>query len=195
MIKQLVSNIDFLPSNRQLSTVLFTSRTTPPHHHAWVHTRGGGWSYILSVSHWWQFTDCTHSEKMMISIISWWDFIFHMTYTPDVVEANRIGKTRPHVCLKGNGDWNIEFKDFDLEFPQSTYLCATFKCIEFFHKIWDSVYKIWDSVHNVWDSVHNVWDSVHNVWDSVHNVWDPLKFTACIGYVRGGCTRALESLW
>ena len=32
----------FLPRNQKFSTGLFTSRTTPPRHDAWAHTRGRG---------------------------------------------------------------------------------------------------------------------------------------------------------
>ena len=43
------------------------------------------------------FTDCTHKEKMMVSIISF----FSMTYTlPDMKKANRIGKIRPMYAFK-----------------------------------------------------------------------------------------------
>ena len=35
----------------------------------------------------------------------------------------------------------IEFKDFNLGFRRYICLCTTLKCIEFFHKIWDSTFK------------------------------------------------------
>ena len=36
-----------------------------------------------------------HSGKVSVSIMSWWDSIFHMTYTlPDIKEADLIGKTQ-----------------------------------------------------------------------------------------------------
>ena len=35
----------------------------------------------------------------------------------------------------------IEFKDFILGFRQCTFLFTTLKCIDFFHKIWDSSIK------------------------------------------------------
>ena len=63
------------------------------------HIRGGvviGESMI-------KFPDCTHSEQMTVSIISWWYFIFTyrlMTYTlPDMKETNWIGKIPPNVPL------------------------------------------------------------------------------------------------
>ena len=45
------------------------------------------------------------------------------------------------IATYGNHELaGIEFKDFNLGFRLCTFLCTTLNCIEFFHKIWDSVH-------------------------------------------------------
>ena len=90
MIKQLVSNVGILPRTRKFSMGLFTSRTTHPQYSAWEHTRGPGRSH--------EFPYCTHSWKIIVSIISRWGLVLMTYILSDMQDANRIDEIRPNVC-------------------------------------------------------------------------------------------------